>query len=76
MADEKKPSVSSQSRLKRDFKSMEGETIDELVRIAPRFRQLASRVKRSDREASEPQRKFLEEFADELAKGFEKEDQT
>lgn len=76
MADEKKRKADSQSRLKRDFRNLENKSIDELVRMAPRFAELASMVKRSDREASEPQWKFLEEFADELAKGLEKENQT
>ena len=54
MADEKKRKVDSQSRLKRDFRNMENESIDELVRRAPRFAELASMVKRSEKKASEP----------------------
>ena len=70
MVDEKKKNVASQSRLQKDFKNMENEAIDELVQLAPRFANLASMVKRSESGASELQEKFLEEFADELAKGL------
>lgn len=48
-----------------------GAQIDDLVRKAPRFWQLAKAAKGGETEVSDAQKKFLDDFAAEVAKSTE-----
>ena len=76
MVDRKTRTVAPSESARNSVEAVTEAQIEELVRRAPRFGQLAKAVKGGETEISDAQREFLDDFAAELAAGTESGDSS